>query len=37
MVETYNKSKCFEEYSVSDWGNVRNDTTGKVKVVDVNS
>jgi hypothetical protein len=29
MVETYKKIEGFENYSVSDHGNVRNDTTGK--------
>ena len=30
MVETYKKIEGFENYSVSDHGNVRNDKTGKV-------
>ena len=30
MVETYKKIEGFENYSVSDWGNVRNDKTGRV-------
>jgi hypothetical protein len=29
MVETYKKIEGFENYSVSDFGNVRNDNTGK--------
>ena len=28
MVETYKKIEGFENYSVSDFGNVRNDKTG---------
>ena len=30
MNETYKKIEGFETYSVSDWGNVRNDTTGRI-------
>ena len=30
MIETYKKIEGFENYSVSDHGNVRNDTKGKV-------
>jgi len=30
MVETYKKIEGFETYSVSDWGNVRNDKTGRI-------
>ncbi len=30
MIETYKKIKGFENYSVSDLGNVRNDKTGRV-------
>ena len=30
MNETYKKIEGFEVYSVSDWGNVRNDQTGRI-------
>jgi hypothetical protein len=30
MVETYKKIEGFEDYSVSDHGNVRNDQTGRI-------
>ena len=30
MVETYKKIEGFENYSVSDFGNVRNDKTGRI-------
>ncbi len=30
MVETYKKIVGFENYSVSDFGNVRNDKTGRI-------
>ena len=30
MVETYKKIEGFENYSVSDYGNVRNDKTGRI-------
>ncbi len=30
MVETYKTIEGFENYSVSDWGNVRNDKTGRI-------
>ncbi len=30
MVETYKKIEGFENYSVSDFGNIRNDTTGRI-------
>ena len=34
-METYKKIQGFENYSVSDFGNVRNDKTGKIKNVNV--
>ena len=34
-METYKKIEGFENYSVSDFGNVRNDKTGKIKNVNV--
>ena len=30
MVETYKKIEGFENYSISDFGNVRNDKTGRI-------
>ena len=36
MVETYKKIEGFENYSVSDFGNVKNITTGKIKTVSAN-
>ena len=36
MVETYKKIEGFENYSVSDFGNVRNDKTGKIKTAGAN-
>jgi hypothetical protein len=36
MVETYKKIEGFENYSVSDLGNIRYDKTGKIKTVGTN-
>ncbi len=36
MVETYKNIEGFENYSVSDYGNVRNDKTGRILKPDFN-
>ena len=36
MVETYKTIEGFKNYSVSDFGNVRNDKTGKIKTAGAN-
>ena len=37
MVETYKQIEGFENYSVSDHGNVRNNTTGRIVKAGLNS
>ena len=33
MVETFKKIEGYENYSVSDWGNVRDDQLGRIKTI----